>query len=101
MTDQLVTQSDVTQALSRLLMDAATGKPLKKSTVEKQIDISDALCRRMQARINYMKVYIDAKKHGVDFTAAMKEIRQMDMDTAMDIAELISQPDGTPIGAAE
>ena len=91
MNDLPVGHNDVTQALSRLLIDAATGKRIEKTKVERQIDISDALCRRMQARVNYMKVYIEAKKHGVDFASAMKEIREADQEVMRDSGIVIDE----------
>lgn len=88
MSDLPVTQNDIAQTLSRLLLDVSTGKRIEKTRVEQQIEISDAICRRLQVRINTMKVYIDAKRHGVDFAAAMKEIREVDNEARADVGDL-------------
>lgn len=88
MSDLPVTHNDITQTLSRLLVDVATGKPVQKTKVETQIEISDAICRRLQTRVNVMKVYIEAKKHGVDFAAAMREIRALDQEVVGDLSPI-------------
>jgi hypothetical protein len=47
MSNEVVTQNDIAQVLSRTLMDVAMGRKVEKSKLEKQIDISDAINRRM------------------------------------------------------
>lgn len=83
-----VTSNDIAQVLSRTLMDVSLGRNISKTKLEKQIDIADALNRRMQTKINLMKVQIEAKKHGIDFVASMKEISAMVKETADDMGEL-------------
>ena len=84
MSNELVTGNDLSQALSQSLLDVSMGREVKKSKLQKQIDISDALCRRMQTQINAMKVMIEAKKSGIDFAGSMKEIRTMMKDQGDD-----------------
>jgi methylthioribose-1-phosphate isomerase len=90
MSNELVTQNDLTQALSRMLMDVAVGRNIDKSKLEKQIDIADAINRRMQIKINTMKVMIEARKHGIDFAASMKEIGTLLQDTECGMGEMNS-----------
>jgi len=85
MSNELVTANDLSQALSRSLLDVTMGRETNKSKLQKQIDISDALNRRMQTQINTMKVMIEAKKSGIDFALAMREIRAMMKDSGEDI----------------
>ena len=85
-----VTSNDIAQALSQTLMDVSMGRNVNKTKLEKQIDIADALNRRMQTKINLMKVMIDAKKHGIDFAASMKEIGVLVKETGDDMGELNS-----------
>lgn len=89
MTNELVTGNDLAQALSRSLLDVAMGRELKRSKLQKQIDISDALNRRFQVQLNAMKVMIEAKKSGIDFAVAMKAMRNT-MKESGDDAGLIS-----------
>lgn len=89
MTNELVTGNDLAQALSRSLLDVAMGRELKRSKLQKQIDISDALNRRFQVQLNAMKVMIEAKKSGIDFAGAMKAMRNT-MKESGDDAGLIS-----------
>lgn len=92
MSNELVTGNDLAQALSRSLLDVSMGRDVKKTKLQKQIDISDALNRRMQTQINAMKVMIEAKKSGIDFAASMKGIRDMMKDSGDD-AGFISEDD--------
>ena len=69
MSNEIVTQNDLTQILSKTLVDVSLGRNISKSKLEKQIDIADALNRRMQTKINWMRVQIEAKKHGIDFVS--------------------------------
>lgn len=85
-----VTSNDIAQVLSQTLMDVSMGRNINKTKLEKQIDIADALNRRMQTKINLMKVMIDAKKHGIDFAASMKEIGTLVKETGDDMGELNS-----------
>lgn len=85
-----VTSNDIAQVLSQTLMDVSMGRNINKTKLEKQIDIADALNRRMQTKINLMKVMIDAKKHGIDFAASMKEIGVLVKETGDDMGELNS-----------
>lgn len=85
MSNELVTANDLSQALSRSLLDVTMGREVNKSKLQKQIDVSDALNRRMQTQINTMKVMIEAKKNGIDFAVAMKEIRTMMKESGEDI----------------
>lgn len=89
MTNELVTGNDLAQALSRSLLDVTMGRELKRSKMQKQIDISDALNRRFQVQLNAMKVMIEAKKSGIDFAVAMKAMRNT-MKESGDDAGLIS-----------
>ena len=83
-----VTSNDIAQVLSQTLMDVSMGRNINKTKLEKQIDIADALNRRMQTKINLMKVMIDAKKHGIDFAASMKEIGVLVKETGDDMGDL-------------
>ncbi len=85
-----VTSNDIAQVLSQTLMDVSMGRNINKTKLEKQIDIADALNRRMQTKINLMKVMIEAKKHGIDFAASMKEIGVLVKETGDDMGELNS-----------
>lgn len=85
MSNELVTASDISQALSRSLLDVTMGREMNKSKLQKQIDVSDALNRRMQTQINTMKVMIEAKKNGIDFALAMREIRAVMKESGEDI----------------
>lgn len=87
MSNELVTQNDVTQALSRTLLDVAMGRNINKTKLEKQIDIADAINRRMQTKINVMKTMIECRKHGIDFAASMKEIGVLLKDTTVDMGQ--------------
>ena len=69
MSNEIVTQNDLTQILSKTLVDVSLGRNISKSKLEKQIVIADALNRRMQTKINWMRVQIEAKKHGIDFVS--------------------------------
>jgi len=88
MSNYPVTSNDVSQALSQTLLDVSLGRNINKSKLEKQIDIADALNRRMQTKINLMKVMIDAKKSGIDFASAMKEIGTLVKETGDDMGDL-------------
>lgn len=90
---QLVTGNDIAQALSKSLLDVAMGRDVKKSKLQKQIEISDAINRRLQTQINTMKVVIEAKKHGVDFSASMKEIRTLMNDAGEDMGGISALTD--------
>lgn len=83
-----VTSNDIAQALSQTLLDVSRGREVNKSKLEKQIDIADALNRRMQTKINLMKVMIEAKKHGIDFAASMREIGLLVKETGDDMGDL-------------
>lgn len=72
-----ITQNDIAQALSQTLIDISLGKKVDRTKIERQIDVSDAINRRLQTKINMMKAMVDAKKNGVDFTASMKEINSI------------------------
>lgn len=87
-----VTNADVTQALSSLLTEIAAGRNVNKTQLEKTIAASDATVRRMQSHINAVKVMIECKKHGVDFAAAMREVRQLDGDAADEFRALLARP---------
>lgn len=76
-----VTQNDIAQVLSQTLMDVSLGRKVDRTRLEKQIDISDAINRRLQTKVNLMKTMIEAKKHGVDFAASMKEINAIVTET--------------------
>lgn len=88
MSDLPVTGNDLTQALSRTLMDISLGRNVSKSKLEKQIDAADAVNRRMQTKINLMKVMIEAKRSGIDFAASMKEISALVKETGDDMADI-------------
>ena len=90
MSNMPVTSNDIAQVLSQTLMDVSMGRNINKSKLEKQIDIADALNRRMQTKINLMKVMIEAKKHGIDFAASMKEIGVLVKETGDDMGDLSS-----------
>lgn len=92
MSDQLITHNDVTQAVSQLLVEVATGRNVKKTQLENAIAASDATVRRMQSHINAVKVMIECKKHGVDFAAAMREMRALDGETSGDFQRMLDQP---------
>ena len=83
-----VTSNDIAQVLSQALIDVSMGRNINKSKLEKQIDVADALNRRLQTKINLMKVVIEAKKHGVDFAASMKEINLLVKETGDDIGDI-------------
>lgn len=89
MSNELVSGNDLAQAMSRSLMDVTMGRELKKSKMQKQIDMSDALNRRFQTQINAVKAMIEAKKSGLDFAGSMKAVRVM-MKEADEDAKLIS-----------
>lgn len=82
MADGQVTQNDISQLLSKTLMDISLGRKVDKTKLEKQIDISDAINRRLQTKVNLMKTMIEAKKHGIDFAASMKEINAIVSETS-------------------
>lgn len=84
MSNEIVTGNDLAQALSRSLLDVTMGREIKKSKLQKQIDISDALNRRLQTQINAMKVMIEAKKSGLDFAGSMKDIRNLMKESGED-----------------
>lgn len=88
MSNELVTASDLSQALSRSLLDVTMGREMNKSKLQKQIDVSDALNRRMQTQINTMKVMIEAKKNGIDFALSMREIRALMKESGEDIGSV-------------
>ena len=83
-----VTSNDIAQLLSKTLVDVSLGRNINKSRLEKQIDVADALNRRMQTKINVMKVMIEAKKHGIDFAASMKEISAIVKETGDDMVDI-------------
>ena len=87
-----VTNADVTQALSNLLVEVAAGRNVKKSHLENTIAASDATVRRMQSHINAVKVMIECKKHGVDFATAMREIHSLDAEAAGEFRALLAKP---------
>lgn len=88
MSNNLVTSNDVAQMLSQTLMDVSMGREVNKTKLQKHIDIADALNRRMQTKINLMKVMIEAKKNGIDFSQSMKEISKLVQDTDSDMGNL-------------
>jgi hypothetical protein len=92
MSEKLVTQNDISQAISQLLAEVATGRNVKKSHLENVIAASDATVRRMQSHINAVKTMIECKKHGVDFAAAMREVRALDGETSGDFMLLLEKP---------
>lgn len=75
MSNEFVEGTDIAQALSRTLLDIVAGREVKKSKLQKQIDVSDAINRRIQTQNNMVKVMIEAKKSGINFAASMNEIR--------------------------
>jgi len=89
MNEQLITHNDVSQAVSQLLVEVATGRNVNRSQLEKAIAASDATVRRMQSHINAVKVMIECKKHGVDFAAAMREIRALDGEASQEFKQLM------------
>lgn len=91
MNNELITQNQLTQAVSQLLVDVATGRNVNKSQLEKAIAASDATVRRMQSHINAVKVMIECKKHGVDFAAAMREIRGLDGEASAEFKQMLDK----------
>lgn len=94
MTDQTnhpVTQHDVTQAISAMLVEVATGKAIAKTRLQNAIDASDAVNRRMQTIINLGKLQVEMKKHGIDFAASMRELRGVMDDTGENLQVLADQ----------
>lgn len=91
MSNSLVSHNDVTQALSKSLVEIAMGRDVKKSKLQKQIDISDAINRRMQTQVNTLKAMIEAKKQGIDFSASMREVRLLLRDADTDVGEFSSK----------
>jgi hypothetical protein len=92
MSDLQVTNNDVTQAISQLLVDVATGRNVKKSQLENAIAASDAANRRMQTNINGIKMMVECKKHGIDFVAAMREMRMLNSDDSKEFMEIMDKP---------
>ncbi len=93
MNDHLVTQNEITQAVSQLLVEVATGRNVNRSQLEKAISASDATVRRMQLHINAVKVMIECKKHGVDFASAMREIRELDGEASQEFRLMMDKKD--------
>jgi len=91
MSDLAVTNNDVTQAVSQLLVEVATGRNVKKTQLENVISATDAVTRRMQMQINAVKVMIECKKHGVDFAAAMREMRSFDTEISGEFLKLMDK----------
>lgn len=93
MTDQNhpVTQQDVTQAISAMLVDVAIGKAIPKTRLQNAIDASDAVNRRMQTIINLGRLQVEMKKHGIDFSASMRELRDVVDDTGVSLQVLADQ----------
>lgn len=94
MNDKLITQNEITQAMSQLLLDVATGRNVNKSQLEKMIAASDATVRKMQSQVNTVKVMIECKKHGIDFAAAMQEVRALDRETLSEFQIMLDKPFG-------
>ena len=92
MSDLQITGNDVAQAMSQLLVEVATGRNVKRSQLENVINASDATVRRMQMHINAVKTMIEAKKHGIDFASALREIRSLDADVAHEFRRLMDKP---------
>jgi len=92
MSDLKITGNDVTQAMSQLLVEVATGRNVNKSQLDKVINASDATVRRMQAHINAVKVMIECKKHGINFGAAMREMRELDAEVSSEFLVIMSKP---------
>lgn len=88
MTNLPITGNDIAQVLSQMLVEVSAGRNINKTKLEKTIDIAAAIDRRMQTKINLMKVMIEAKKHGVDFTKSMKEIHELVKETGDDMGDL-------------
>lgn len=88
MSKELITGNDIAQALSQTLLDVSVGRNINKSKLQKHIDIADALNRRMQTKINLMKVMIEAKRSGIDFAIAMKEISTLVKETGDGMGDL-------------
>jgi hypothetical protein len=88
---ELITHNEVTQAVSQLLVEVATGRNVKKSRLDKAIAASDATVRRMQMHINAVKTMIECKKHGVDFAAAMREMRGLDGDVSHEFLAIMDK----------
>ena len=88
MSNLAVTSNDIAQLLSKTLLDVSMGREVNKSKLEKQIDIAEALNRRIQTKINVMKVMIEAKKHGIDFAASMAQINQIVKETGEGLIDL-------------
>lgn len=97
---QLVGVNEVSQALSQALVDVAMGRSVNKSKLQKQIDISDAINRRLQGHINAIKVMIECKKHGVDFANSMKEIRAISKEVSDEIGGISALNDDDEAGSA-
>lgn len=93
MHNQPVTAPELTQALSRALLDVAAGRMVKKSRLQKLIDISDAVNRRQQVQINTIKAMIEAQKSGLDFAAKMKEVRAALKEVDKDLGGILSLVD--------
>lgn len=89
----LITHNAVTQAVSQLLFEVATGRNVNKSRLDKAIAASDATVRRMQMHINAVKTMIECKKHGVDFAAAMREMRGLDGDVSHEFLAIMDKPE--------
>ena len=85
MSNDFVTQNDLTQILSCALSDLAAGRKINKTHLEKQIEISDAINRRLQTKINLMKVMIEARKSGFDFAQSIKEVNVLVQETSDDL----------------
>jgi hypothetical protein len=91
MSDLQVTNNDVTQAVSQLLVEVATGRNVKKSQLDNVISASDATVRRMQMHINAVKTMIECKKHGIDFATAMREMRALDGDVSHEFLAIMDK----------
>ncbi len=69
MSDLKITGNDVTQAMSQLLVEVATGRNVNKSQLDKVINASDATVR-----------------------AAMREMRELDAEVSSEFLAIMSKP---------
>lgn len=86
-----VTQPEVTQAISAMLLEIATGRAIPKTRLQNAIDAADAVNRRMQTLCNLGKLQVEMKKHGIDFAASMRELRSVVDDTGESLHALAEQ----------
>ena len=86
-----VTQPEVSQALSAMLLDIVAGRVIPKTRLQNAMDASDAVNRRVQTIVNLGKLMVEMDKRGMDFASNIRKVREFTEETGESLHALAEQ----------